>query len=116
MIHDVLTDLYDNRPNLALYATKASPAFTGTVTGITKAMVGLGNVDNTADSAKTFTAAQLATGTVAPARLATGTANANTYLAGDGTWKTPPAASLAYNPTPTQIAAMPTGTIYVTGP
>lgn len=30
-----------------------SPAFTGTVTGITKAMVGLGNVDNTADANKT---------------------------------------------------------------
>jgi len=30
----------------------ASPTFTGTVGGITKAMVGLGNVDNTADTAK----------------------------------------------------------------
>ena len=29
-----------------------SPTFTGTVSGITKAMVGLGSVDNTADSAK----------------------------------------------------------------
>ena len=34
------------------YAPIASPAFTGTVSGVTKAMVGLGDVDNTADSAK----------------------------------------------------------------
>lgn len=39
----------------SLGSTKAninSPTFTGTVSGITKAMVGLGSVDNTADSAK----------------------------------------------------------------
>lgn len=33
----------------AAKADTASPTFTGTVTGITKAMVGLGNVDNTSD-------------------------------------------------------------------
>jgi hypothetical protein len=33
-------------------ANSANPTFTGTVSGITKAMVGLGDVDNTADSAK----------------------------------------------------------------
>jgi hypothetical protein len=37
---------------LAAKAPLASPTFTGTVSGITKAMVGLGNVDNTADAAK----------------------------------------------------------------
>jgi len=37
---------------LAAKAPLASPTFTGTVGGITKAMVGLGNVDNTADAAK----------------------------------------------------------------
>jgi hypothetical protein len=37
---------------LGLKAPLASPTFTGTVSGITKAMVGLGNVDDTADSAK----------------------------------------------------------------
>ena len=37
---------------LDLKANLASPAFTGTVTGITKAMVGLGNVDNTSDLLK----------------------------------------------------------------
>jgi len=37
---------------LAAKAPLASPTFTGTVSGITKAMVGLGNVDNTSDVAK----------------------------------------------------------------
>jgi hypothetical protein len=37
---------------LALKANIASPTFTGTVSGITKAMVGLGNVDNTSDASK----------------------------------------------------------------
>jgi len=37
----------ENADNLK--ANKANPTFTGTVSGITKAMVGLGNVDNTAD-------------------------------------------------------------------
>ncbi len=32
--------------------SKNSPTFTGTVTGITKAMVGLGNVENTKDANK----------------------------------------------------------------
>jgi hypothetical protein len=41
-----ITDLYNM---LALKAPIASPTFTGTVSGITKAMVGLGNVDNTSD-------------------------------------------------------------------
>jgi len=46
---------------LALKAPLASPTFTGTVSGITKSMVGLGNVDNTADTAKPIsTAAQTA--------------------------------------------------------
>ena len=34
------------------YATIASPTFTGTVSGITKSMVSLGNVDNTSDAEK----------------------------------------------------------------
>jgi len=40
------------------YAPIASPTFTGTVSGITKSMVGLGSVDNTADSAKPVSTAQ----------------------------------------------------------
>jgi hypothetical protein len=38
--------------SLAAKAPLASPTFTGTVNGITKSMVGLGSVDNTADTAK----------------------------------------------------------------
>lgn len=37
---------------IANYAPIASPTFTGTVGGITKTMVGLGNVDNTSDASK----------------------------------------------------------------
>ena len=51
---------------LNLKAPLASPTFTGTVGGITKSMVGLGNVDNTSDSAKpvsTVQAAAIATAT-----------------------------------------------------
>jgi hypothetical protein len=46
-----LTDLA-TKTNLDLKAPLASPAFTGTVTGIDKAMVGLSNVNNTADADK----------------------------------------------------------------
>jgi hypothetical protein len=41
-----------------LKAPLANPTFTGTVAGITKSMVSLGNVDNTADSAKPVSTAQ----------------------------------------------------------
>ena len=37
--------------------SKNNPAFTGTVTGITKAMVGLGNVTNTSDADKPVSSA-----------------------------------------------------------
>lgn len=43
-----------------IYAPLASPAFTGTPTGITKAHVGLGSVDNTSDAAKPVSTAQAA--------------------------------------------------------
>ena len=39
------------------YAPISSPTFTGTVSGITKSMVGLANVDNTADTAKPISTA-----------------------------------------------------------
>ncbi len=42
----------------ASYALLASPTFTGTVSGITKTMVGLGNVDNTSDANKPVSTAQ----------------------------------------------------------
>lgn len=41
-------------------APLASPTFTGTVAGITKAMVGLGSVDNTSDAGKPVSTAQAA--------------------------------------------------------
>jgi trimeric autotransporter adhesin len=49
------------------YAPIASPTFTGTVSGVTKAMVGLGNVDNTTDANKPVsTATQTALDLKAP--------------------------------------------------
>jgi hypothetical protein len=50
-----------NSTDLALKAPIASPSFTGTVSGITKAMVGLSNVSNTSDLSKPIsTATQVA--------------------------------------------------------
>jgi hypothetical protein len=43
--------------DIALKAPIASPTFTGTVSGITKSMVGLGNVDNTSDTNKPISTA-----------------------------------------------------------
>lgn len=43
---------------LALKAPIANPTFTGTVSGVTKGMVGLGNVDNTSDASKPVSTAQ----------------------------------------------------------
>lgn len=56
---------------LAAKAPLASPAFTGTVTGVTAAMVGLGNVNNTSDAAKPVSTAQ-ATALAAKADLVGG--------------------------------------------
>jgi hypothetical protein len=39
------------------YATLANPSFTGTVSGITKSMIGLANVDNTTDANKAISTA-----------------------------------------------------------
>jgi hypothetical protein len=46
--------------DLAAKAPTASPTFTGTVSGVTKSHVGLGNVDNTADTAKPVSTLQAA--------------------------------------------------------
>ena len=56
----ILTAINKLNGNIALKANLASPTFTGTVSGITKAMVGLGNVDNTTDADKPVSAEQLA--------------------------------------------------------
>jgi hypothetical protein len=74
-------------PALALKAPINNPTFTGTVNGITKAMVGLGNLDNTSDANKT---------------ISTLTQAALTLKA--------PLASPTFTGTPT----LPTGTIAVT--
>lgn len=65
--------IYENGASLqSVYATLASPTFTGTVNGITKSMVGLALVDNTADidkpvSTATQTALNLKSNTDSPA-------------------------------------------------
>ena len=51
---------YETISNVALKAPLADPTFTGTVSGVTKAHVGLGDVDNTSDSAKPVSTAQAA--------------------------------------------------------
>ena len=47
-----ISDVSGLQASLDTKAPLASPTFTGTVSGITKAMVGLGNVDNTSDASK----------------------------------------------------------------
>ena len=52
------SDITNLTSDLALKAPLASPTFTGTVSGVTKSMVGLGNVDNTSDANKPVSTAQ----------------------------------------------------------
>ena len=73
-----------------LKAPLASPAFTGTVSGITKSMVGLANVDNTADANKPVstamqTALDLKAPLASPTFTGTITAGAITIPSTDGT-------------------------------
>ena len=60
---------------VSLKASIASPTFTGTVSGITKAMVGLSNVDNTTDILKPVSTATTAAINVVATNLATNIAN-----------------------------------------
>mgnify|MGYP004496626641 CR=1 FL=1 len=107
-------------------APLASPAFTGTPTGITKAHVGLENVDNTTDAAKPISTAtqtaltakqdtsakgqasgyaSLDSSILVPrAQLGSGIADATTVLYGNGTWSTPASA-------PVQSVAGKTGIV-----
>jgi microcystin-dependent protein len=101
---------------LGFKAPLSSPAFSGTVTGITKAMVGLGSVDNTSDAGKPVSTAQqnaldqkapLASPTfTGTPSLPTGT-TAVTQTAGDTSTKL---ATTAFVGTAIQ-SAVPTGTI-----
>ena len=68
---------------LGLKAPLASPTFTGTVSGITKTMVGLGSVDNTADTAKPVSTAQAtAIATAKSEAIADATSQVNALLTG----------------------------------
>jgi hypothetical protein len=67
---------------LDLKAPLADPTFTGTVSGVTKSHVGLGNVDNTADSAKPVSTAQAtAIATAKSEAIADATAQVNAVIA-----------------------------------
>ncbi len=83
--------------DLNSYAPINSPTFTGTVSGITKSMVGLGSVDNTADAAK-----PISTATQAALDLKANGSNVSASLASKAPLNSP---SLTGVPTaPTAIA------------
>ena len=67
---------------LDLKAPKADPTFTGTVSGVTKTHVGLGNVDNTSDENKPVSTAQAsAIATAKSEAIADATAQVNAVIA-----------------------------------
>jgi hypothetical protein len=66
-----------------LKANIASPTFTGTVSGVTSSMVGLGNVDNTSDANKPVSSAQQ-TALNLKANSASPTLTGNTTITGSG--------------------------------
>jgi hypothetical protein len=87
--------------SLAAKAPLANPTFTGTVGGVTKSMVGLGNVDNTSDANKPVSTAQAAAdAAVASAAASDATTKANAAQA---------AAVQRANHTGTQAATTITG-------
>jgi len=100
--------------DLSLKANLASPTFTGTVSGISKTMVGLGSVDNTADTAKPVSTAQQ-TALDLKANLAsptlTGTPSAPTATAGTNTTQLATTAFV----TTAAINASPQTTVYTSG-
>ena len=68
---------------LGLKAPLASPTFTGTVSGITKTMVGLGSADDTADTAKPVSTAQASAIATAKAEaISDATSQVNALLTG----------------------------------
>jgi hypothetical protein len=85
------------------FAPKASPTFTGTVSGITKLMVGLGAVDNTTDAAKPVSAA-----TQSSLDLKANTADVNSALAMKANTTDVNAKAPLASPTLTGLPAAPT--------
>ena len=68
--------------SLAAKADLASPTFTGTVSGVTKTHVGLGNVDNTSDANKPVSTAQAAAiATAKSEAIADATSQVNAVIA-----------------------------------
>jgi hypothetical protein len=53
----LITNVYDKTGSDGRFASIINPSFTGTVSGINKSMVGLGNVDNTSDVNKPISTA-----------------------------------------------------------
>lgn len=69
----------------AIYAPINNPTFTGTVSGVTKAMVGLGNVDNTSDATKNSATATLTNKTLTSPVINLGSdANGDIYYRNGG--------------------------------
>jgi len=100
--------------DLALKANLAGPTFTGTVSGISKTMVGLGNADNTSDANKPVSTAQqtaldLKANLASPAL--TGTPSAPTASAGTNTTQLATTAFV----TTAAINASPQTTVYTSG-
>jgi hypothetical protein len=76
------------------YALIASPTFTGTVSGITKSMVGLTNVDNTTDAAK-----PISTATQGALDLKANASNVSTSLASKASLVSPALTGIPTVPT-----------------
>ena len=104
---------------LDLKAPLASPTFTGTVSGVTKAMVGLGSADNTSDAAKpvstaTQTALDLKAPLASPTFTGTVTLPVGTITTGmiaDGTIATADIADVAVSTAKIADAAITTAKI-----
>ena len=77
----ILTAIQKLNSNISTKANTNSPTFTGTVSGITKAMIGLSNVDNTSDANKPMsTIVSNAIASTAATTLATSTAYADNVI------------------------------------
>jgi len=80
-LESALSSKLDSTTAASTYAPIANPTFTGTVSGVTKAMVGLTNVDNTSDANKPVSSAAQAA-LDAKLSLAGGTMTGDLTLAG----------------------------------